>query len=107
MVQDIRSHVDLLVNTLRENIDLVEVIIFGSHAHGEPTIDSDIDMCVVVADQDINKRVLLIEIRKLISSLMKYPLDILIYDKEEFYNKANQDTTLEHKIFEDGVKIYG
>lgn len=107
MVQTVRSHVDLIVERLCEQIDIEEVIIFGSYAYGEPTVDSDIDICVVVSSHIMSKRLLLKKIRKLISEFMKYPLDILLYDREEFYNRANVKTTLEYKISKEGVKIYG
>jgi len=47
------------------------------------------------------------EIRKVISPFMEYPMDILIYSNEEFSQRASLITTLEHKIYEDGVNLYG
>lgn len=84
-----------------------EVIIFGSYAYGEPGNDSDIDICIIISDKETSKRDILKKIRKSISPLMVYPLDILLYNKEEFYNRASLDTTLEYKISEEGVRVYG
>jgi predicted nucleotidyltransferase len=107
MIQVVKNHIDLIVERISEHINMEEVIVFGSYAYGEPNDDSDIDLCVVLADEFSNKRSTLKQIRKLVSPLMKYPLDILLYNREEFYQRANTPTTLEHKISEEGVKIYG
>ncbi len=40
----IRKYVNRLES---EGVDVVEAILFGSHAHGEPKPWSDIDLCVV------------------------------------------------------------
>lgn len=107
MVQYVKSHIDLIVEKLSECFAIEEVIIFGSYAYGEPNDDSDIDVCVIISNKDINKRLMLKQIRKLISPFMEYPLDILIYNKEEFYSRANFVSALEYKISKEGVRVYG
>jgi predicted nucleotidyltransferase len=100
--------VDLIIDRLDENIAMDEVIVFGSYAYGKPNTDSDIDLCVIVSDKETNKRVLTRKIRKILSPIIEdYPLDILVYDKDEFYDRAICDTTLEYKISREGVKVYG
>ena len=47
------------------------------------------------------------QIRKIISPLMNYPLDILVYERDEFYERARLNSTLEHTISEEGVRVYG
>lgn len=106
MVQVVKSHIQVVVERLRDNITMEEVIIFGSYAYGEPNDDSDIDICVIISDPNCDKRLLLKKIRRIISPLMKYPLDILVYDKSEFYERAGLSETLEHKISEEGVRVY-
>lgn len=107
MVQVVKNHIDLIVERLSEHIDMEEVIVFGSYAYGEPNDDSDIDLCVILSERISNKRSTLKRIRKIISPWMKYPLDILLYSRDEFYDRANTPTALEFKISEEGVKIYG
>lgn len=107
MVQHIKNHIDLITERIKENIKIDEVIIFGSYAYGEPNNESDIDLCIIIDDKDIKKRQILRQIRKLISPIMEYPMDILLFNKDEFYDKASFATTLEYKISEEGVRVYG
>ncbi len=106
MVKHVKSHIDLITERIKENIKIDEIIIFGSYAYGEPNNESDIDLCVIIDDKDIKKRQILRRIRKLISPIMKYPIDILLFNKDEFYDKASFVTTLEYKISQEGVRVY-
>jgi len=69
--------------------DPYKIILFGSHAQGNPNKDSDIDHMVILDNNHVSKtyeerlnkkvfiRSLLLEINR------KIPLDILVYSKEE------------------------
>jgi uncharacterized protein len=41
-----------IVQRLVQGLQPEQVILFGSHAYGEPNEDSDIDLLVIVADSD-------------------------------------------------------
>ncbi len=107
MVEYVRNYVDIIVERLAEYMEIDEAIIFGSFAYGEPNDKSDIDICFIISNEKTTKRFLLKQLRKLISPSMKHPLDIVIYDKDEFYSRACIATTLEHKIAKDGLSVYG
>lgn len=42
--------IDQLVMELSKDLDIQEVILFGSYAYGNPTVKSDIDLCLVAND---------------------------------------------------------
>ncbi len=44
--------------------------------------------------------------RELINIIFS-PFDILVYSENEFMERANIGSTLEHKILVDGIKLYG
>ena len=45
-------------------------------------------------------------IRESISKVATKPVDILVYDQDEFLERAKINTTLEHKITNEGVSVY-
>ena len=47
------------------------------------------------------------EIRRELINLISSPLDILVYNEEEFHRRAVLRNTLEHKIMSDGIRLYG
>jgi predicted nucleotidyltransferase len=68
-----------------KSLSPVKIIIFGSYAYGQPTIDSDLDICIIKTE--IKARVKeKLEIRKLLKEIV-IPKDILLssIDEYEFY----------------------
>jgi len=74
--------VDKLLATQPEKI-----ILFGSYAYGEPTINSDIDILVVTGDEIIpasfsEKSKIYLRISKAISEIKeKFPVDLIVHTK--------------------------
>ena len=44
--------------------------------------------------------------RRAIAPVLSYPVDLLVYNKDEFYQKANASSSFEYKINNEGVRIY-
>lgn len=99
------------VNELVKHINLAtpatSIILFGSQVNGIPTKDSDIDICVITHEQGKRKLQIIREIRKAISPILSLPIDILVYQENEFAERAILPTTLEFKIEQEGIKVYG
>jgi predicted nucleotidyltransferase len=64
-----------------------KIILFGSYAYGNPTIDSDLDICVVEKEYE-NRWEEKAKIRDLLKDI-KFPKDILVpyLEEYEFYKK--------------------
>ncbi len=92
---------DRLVNVY----DPLEMYLFGSHAWGKPSKDSDLDLLIVVptSDEKLHRRSLR-GIRALIDLMISK--DILVYTKKEFEERSSDVTTLCHKIKKEGKRIY-
>ena len=84
------------INTTLENLvsclkpsDPSKIILFGSHANGNPNEHSDIDLMVVLDNDHVSKTYQerldkRVYIRKLVLEInRKIPLDILVYSKAE------------------------
>lgn len=103
----ISEQISELVKHINLATPVSSIILFGSQVNGFPTKDSDIDLCVITQEQDKRKLQILREIRKAIASISSFPIDILVYQEKEFAERANLPTTLEFKIKQEGLKVYG
>ncbi len=106
MFQGERDEVDELIRQINNVAPVKKIYLFGSYAYGKPNKDSDIDLCIIVNDSKTRKRDLVKNIRKSISKVAKKPVDILVYDQEQFLQRAKIKVTIEYKIFNEGVSVY-
>jgi predicted nucleotidyltransferase len=106
-------------NTILDNLIVAllssnpyRIILFGSHANGNPNKNSDIDLMVILDNDHVSKtyqerldkrvyiRNLLLEINQ------KVPLDILVYSKEELKIMKNHGNQFIDEIERTGKIIY-
>jgi predicted nucleotidyltransferase len=84
----------------------VKVILFGSYIYGEPTEDSDLDICVI--ENNITSKIKeKSKIRKALSDI-KIAKDILVEDEKYFYEHSNKKwiNTALYDARHKGVVIY-
>ena len=100
-----------IATTLNASPRPLKVILFGSHARGTSHDDSDIDLVVILNKEGkrasyktmINAR---IEIAKRLRELKrKYPIDILVYTKDEWEDLKASGSSFMEKIEKEGVAI--
>ncbi len=102
-----KEQIDLAADAIYKKFSTKKIFLFGSYANGKASSDSDLDLCVI-ADLGGKRKIDLIrEIRREVSSYFRAPLDILLYDNNEFNKRANLHNTLEYKILKHGVLING
>jgi predicted nucleotidyltransferase len=95
-----------IVGRLVEEFHPEQIILFGSHAWGTPTDDSDVDLLVVVSESsepptDRSTRAL-----RALGRIM-VPLDILVKTKGEIDRYRPVYASLTRQIFERGKVLYG
>ena len=83
-----------------------QVILFGSHAWGVPTEDSDVDLLVIVPNSDKSPLERGVQARRCLSGL-NTPKDVLVETEAEVARASSVYATLESEILERGVKLYG
>jgi uncharacterized protein len=93
-----------MVKKITKKFKVNKIILFGSYAYGTPTDESDIDLCIIT-DENKRKIELMREIRTTLKGI-KYPLDILVYKKDEFDYRADSNTSLENYISRQGIVLY-
>ena len=109
-VQNIEEFKDELIRRLR-TIGPKTVILFGSHASGIPTEDSDIDLYVVTKDQFIpqnykEKRELVRKVsRALIDMRQKISIDLLVHTDSMSKKFFSLDSHFAKEIKEKGIQL--
>ncbi len=90
---------------------LHKIILFGSHAYGTPYADSDIDLLIVSDNEGMSKnyRDYLKNknniSKKLLGIRKKYPLDLIVYTKDEWaFLKASRSSFIK-AIEEQGIDL--
>jgi predicted nucleotidyltransferase len=83
----------------------LRIYLFGSYAWGQPTIDSVLDLMVIVADSTEKPYR---RMKPAYQSLrgMKVPKDILVYTENEFETYSGEPSSLFFKIKNEGVKLF-
>lgn len=95
---DLTSFIDPL-----KKINPEKIILFGSYAYGIPTINSDIDLLVIMKTQDsFHQRIQ--KIRPLLPK--NKAVDLIVLTPEE-YQKTKSNNPLVKEITEKGKVIYG
>jgi predicted nucleotidyltransferase len=103
VVQDIvKDMVDRIVAEFHPR----RVYLFGSHAWGNPSTDSDIDLMIVVDNLPESPTRMAQRAGRLFPH-RTVPADFLFCDGESFSTRAAHPSTLEHKIEREGVLLYG
>ena len=93
-------------------MDLYKVILFGSHAQGQPTSGSDIDLLVVTNDDYIiasyeEKIKLHLRISATLREIMKQvPVDLIVYTKPTYEKFMELGSMFSKEIGRKGKILY-
>jgi len=83
-----------------------QIFLFGSHAWGQPTEDSDVDLLVIVPSSEQSRMERGLQARRCLRDLST-PKDILVETQAEVARASSVYATLESEILERGVRLYG
>ncbi len=83
-----------------------QIILFGSHAWGAPTVDSDVDLLVIVPHSDRSPAQRAVRAYRRLRGLT-VPVDILVKTRAEVDRFSSVYASLESEILERGKVLYG
>ena len=83
-----------------------EIYLFGSHAWGTPTEDSDVDLMVIVRESSERPIRRMQRAHRCLGDL-DMSKDVFVPTRAEFERYRNVKASLSHKIAGEGKKIYG
>jgi predicted nucleotidyltransferase len=94
-----------ITQRLVENFQPEQVILFGSHAWGSPTPDSDIDLMVIVSESDRTPYQQAVIGHRCLSGL-GIAKDIVVRTRAEFDFWQAARASLEYKVAHQGKVLY-
>jgi len=97
---------DEIVRRLVAEFQPEKIILFGSHAWGQPDADSDLDLLVIVPESDERPIQRDWRARRCLGKV-PYPIDIIVKTRREFEYFRPVVASLEHRIAEEGKVLYG
>ena len=99
-----RETIEEIVRRIVHHVAPEKVILFGSYATGTPTLDSDLDLLVVMhTDLPRHKRSTPI---RLLFNPAPCPMDLLVYTPEEVQRWAGVTNHIVTDILEEGEILY-
>ncbi|MFA6241241.1 MAG: nucleotidyltransferase domain-containing protein [Candidatus Hydrogenedentales bacterium] len=94
-----------MVRRLVVEFDPQQVILFGSRAWGEPTEDSDVDLCVIVSDSK-EPKIKRMQRARTSLGLTGVPTDVLVMTQAKVSRFKDLKASLEYRIRAQGKVLY-
>ncbi len=101
------GEIERIVRRIVEGYRPAKVILFGSHAYGHPTADSDIDLLIVkeTSDRFIDRWV---TVRELIADPeRRTPVEPIVVTPDELRRRLSEGDQFFHDIVTRGKVLYG
>jgi len=97
---------DEIVDRLVKGLQPEKIILFGSHAYGEPTADSDIDLLIIVSDSDQPRHRRATEAYGMLRDLTA-PTELIVLTRQEVEEKVGVRSSLVSRAVNQGKVLYG
>jgi len=103
--QSVSETIDIVKQTILKKVPAKYIYLYGSHAYGEPTVDSDIDIYVVVPEDSPNTFEIKVSIMSELHKLKLYLVDMIVSRESVFIDRKDK-FILEKTICKKGKLIY-
>ena len=100
----VNKHIQKMIECIVAQFQPEKIILFGSHARGAVTADSDVDLLVIMAVEG-SKRAKQLEIRAAVHNV-RVPKDIIVTRPEEFQWRKDIIGTIEQPAAHEGRILY-
>lgn len=90
---------------LKEKLGSVDIILYGSRARGENTMDSDVDICVIVEKLDKETRNNVFNIAWEVSFEEEKVIVPLIFGRKEWEDSPILESPIYKNIQKEGIKV--
>ena len=94
------------VERLTREFQPEEIYLFGSHAWGSPSEDSDVDLMVIVPTSDERPIRRMQRAHRCLRGI-GFAKDVLVNTRAEFDRYRHLSSSLSHKILQSGRRLYG
>ena len=97
------DEIEAQANIIIKEFDPEKIILFGSYAHGSPTLESDVDLLVIVKT---NKSMLRLSAEIALSLDHSFPLDIIVKTPEQIEKRIQNGDFFLENIMNHGRVLY-
>ena len=105
MSPDLQGAIDSITAQLIEKYKPEKIILFGSAARGDASLDSDVDLLIIKSDTPPYGADRIMEVSSLIER--DVPVDFLVYRPEEFEKRLKMGDPFIELIIKEGKVLYG
>jgi len=106
MNEKVKTELDNIVRALAETGTVSRIYLFGSYSCGEETEDSDIDICVLTPEKNMDCWDLISFYRRKLRGIKTMPLDLLAFNQDKFDTYTDFSGSFQHEIAKNGVLLY-
>lgn len=105
VMDDVMDRIEAISEKLKKEYNAEKVILFGSHARGEATEDSDIDIFVIAPTKErFYER--MATVRRLTRDLCyKLPFEPIVLTREEMEERLRRGDQFVEQIIENGIYL--
>jgi len=82
-----------------------QIYLYGSHAYGQPSEDSDVDLLVILTDSVLPPHRRALEAYRALRGLL-LPAEVKVLTREEFERRTQWFSTIERAVREKGKVLY-
>lgn len=104
MKTQIQEQLEEVTQRIVQEFNPQRIIVFGSHAYGRPTHDSDVDLLIVM-ESDERPATRAMRVSKLLRP-RPFPMDILVRTPEEIQRRLELGDYFIQEIMERGKVLY-
>jgi predicted nucleotidyltransferase len=105
MESDVSKEIRNITAQIIEKYKPEKIILFGSAARGETTLDSDVDFLIIKRETPLYGADRIRELSRVIDR--NIPVDFLIYRPEEFNKRLKMGAPFLKAIVKEGKVLYG
>lgn len=102
--RSVEGTIQTMVQRIVDHVHPRRIILFGSYARGNPDVDSDVDLLVVLP-KDGSKRRTAVAIYRLLAG-MGVPKDVIVVTPEEIEKYRNVPGTIIQPAMREGKVVY-
>jgi uncharacterized protein len=101
-----QENIDNIISTIGNVYQPDKILLFGSYALGEATIDSDLDL-LIIKESSKPRIERALELRKLLRKhKFTYPIDLLVYTPDEIQAENLGKNSFINRVMREGKVVY-
>jgi uncharacterized protein len=98
-----RQKIQAFINEVGRKFQPEKILLFGSHAYGKPSSDSDVDILIILSFKGRNPEK---ATEIWLATKPDFPVDVMVRKPEEIHERLELGDPLIHEIMKNGESLY-